>query len=137
MSREEGKKETALLFVYGTLRAGCDGPMARWLHDVTQPAGRGAVPGRLYRVADYPGFVPGPEKGAVVIGDLLVLNDPAATLAILDAHEECTPDFPEPHEYRRVRITVTTPDAQVEAWTYIYGWDVVGSPLIGSGDFLA
>jgi gamma-glutamylcyclotransferase (GGCT)/AIG2-like uncharacterized protein YtfP len=123
------------LFVYGTLRAGFDGNMARWLRSVATLTGSARAAGRLYRVADYPGFVPGAEGH--VAGDLFTLADPAGAFAILDAHEECTPAFPEPWEYRRVRISVDTPDGPAEAWTYVYARDVAGLDPIEGGDFLA
>lgn len=62
-----------LLFVYGTLRPGFDGPMAHWLADRAEWIGAGWIGGKLYQVADYPGFVPG-EVGRVR-GDLFALPD--------------------------------------------------------------
>lgn len=124
----------ALLFVYGTLRAGFDGPMARWLRGVAPVLGRATARGALYRVDTYPGFVPGDE--GVVTGDLFALPDPAALLAQLDEYEECAAHFPEPHEYRRELVTVEGLDRPVEAWTYIYARDVAGLERIAGGDFL-
>lgn len=123
-----------LLFVYGTLRPRCDGPMAVWLKGVACHVGEAVASGALYRVEEYPGFVPG--KTGRVIGDLFAMPDPAATLAALDTYEECTGDFPEPHEYRRVRLTVGRAQEAVEAWTYVYARDVARLPRIDSGDFL-
>jgi len=124
-----------LLFVYGTLRPGFDDPMADWLGKVARRAGRAVAQGRLYRVASYPAFVPGGSD--VVSGDLLALDDPAATLAVLDDYEECTGRFPEPHEYRRERLTVWGEKGPVEAWIYIYNRNVGALTRIESGDFLA
>lgn len=124
----------ALLFVYGTLRAGFDGPMARWLRGVAPVLGRATARGALYRVDAYPGFVPGDE--GVVTGDLFALADPATLLARLDEYEECAAYFPEPHEYRRELVTVQGADGPVEAWTYIYARDVAGLARIAGGDFL-
>lgn len=129
------KEDVVLLFVYGTLRIGFDGPMARWLRGVAQAAGQGQLVGRLYRVGDYPGFVPG-EEGRVT-GDLFALPDPARILAGLDDYEQCSDRWPQPHEYRRERVVVTTLDGPVEAWTYIYARDTSGLPLIAGGDFLS
>jgi gamma-glutamylcyclotransferase (GGCT)/AIG2-like uncharacterized protein YtfP len=124
-----------LLFVYGTLRPGFDGPMARWLRGVARPIRPGEVRGILYKIADYPGLVAG--EGGRVIGDLFALPDPAAILARLDDYEQCASYCPEPHEYRRARIGVTTPDGPVVAWTYIYALDVTGLSRISGGDYLA
>lgn len=126
---------TIPLFVYGTLRRGFDGAMARQLRAAARYVGSGTVAGRLYRIADYPGLVPGPD--GQVAGDLFALDDPAATLALLDEYEECAAHHPQPHEYRREQLVVETADGPVTAWTYIYARDVAGLPLIAGGDFLA
>ncbi|MEJ7925354.1 gamma-glutamylcyclotransferase family protein [Sphingobium sp. AN641] len=124
-----------LLFVYGTLRAGYDDPMAAWLHAAGRLAGRGRARGSLYRVDDYPGMVA--DDGGWVIGDIVVLDDPAAALAILDEHEQCSESWPEPREYRRERIMVVSDKHDpIEAWTYIYAHDARALERIGSGDFL-
>ena len=125
----------ALLFVYGTLRPGFGGEMAAWLAGVAEYRGRAVARGALYRVDYYPGFVPG-EAGEVV-GDLVLLRDAAALLPLIDAHEECTADFPEPHEYRRERLMVEGVMGAVEAWTYVYAYPVEGLARIVGGDFLA
>lgn len=123
-----------LLFVYGTLRAGFDGPMARRLVAEARHVGPASVAGVLLRVADYPGFVPG-DAGRVT-GDLLALDDADATLAWLDDYEQCAPHWPPPHEYRRDRRMVEGPDGPVDAWVYIYARPVAGLPVIAGGDFL-
>lgn len=109
--------------------------MARWLAARSRFIGSATAVGRLYRVADYPGFAPGGEGR--VVGDLLALVDGAATLAALDDYEECSDRFPDPHEYRRERIMVDGPDGAVMAWTYLYAWSTEGLALIEHGDFMA
>lgn len=128
------RSNDALLFVYGTLRPGFDGSMAAWLSSVAVHRGPATAPGALYRVDYYPAFVPG-DQGWVV-GDLILLPDAAALLPLIDAHEECTADFPPPHEYRRERLIVDTATGSVEAWTYVYARPVAGLERIASGDFL-
>lgn len=123
------------LFVYGTLRPGFDGDMAVRLRAVARHVGPASAAGALYLVDDYPAFLPG-TKGRVA-GDLFVLDDPASALAWLDDYEQCTPDWPQPHEYRRERLWVDRPDGRVEAWTYVYAWDMAGLKRIEGGDFLA
>lgn len=123
-----------LLFVYGTLRAGFDGPMAKWLASVASHVGPATAQGRLYHVEDYPGFVHCPS--GLVVGDLFLLPDDPAVLDRLDEHEECAAHFPAPHEYCRERLTVLSESGPVDAWTYVYSWDVSGLELIESGDFL-
>ncbi len=127
----------SLLFVYGTLRPGFDGPMALWLRGVARHVGPAQARGRLYRIDDYPGFVPG--DGEAVLGDLFALpeQEEAEVLAALDEHEQCSARWPTPHEYRRERILVNTAGGPVRAWTYIYAHDVAGLTPIAGGDFLA
>lgn len=123
------------LFVYGTLRPGFDGPMARWLRGVAHHVGPGWIEGSLYRIADYPGLVSGgPGR---VRGDLFMLPDAQALLGRLDAYEECGPAFAAPQEYRRVRRMIDTLGAPVEAWVYLYGREVTNYMRIDGGDFLA
>ena len=122
------------LFVYGTLRAGFDGLMAKWLASVACHAGPATARGRLYRVQDYPGFVPCPT--AFVVGDLFLLPKDPAVLDRLDEHEECAAHFPRPHEYRRERLIVQSESGPAQAWVYVYNRDVAGLELIESGDFL-
>lgn len=124
-----------LLFTYGTLRAGSDDPMARWLQSVSRRVGPAEASGTLYRIDYYPGFVPGGQ--GQVFGDLLHLDDPSAACAILDEHEQCSDAWPQPHEYRRERIMVTGQAGAVEAWTYVFAHDASKLERIESGDFLA
>ncbi|WP_311268686.1 gamma-glutamylcyclotransferase family protein [Sphingobium sp. WCS2017Hpa-17] len=125
----------AYLFVYGTLRAGFDGPMARWLRSAARLLGPATIGGRLYRVADYPGLVPGPV--GLVQGDLYALTDVTAILARLDEYEEIAAHHPLPHEYRRDLSVVQTTDGPVTAWIYAYAHDAKGLEPIVGGDFLA
>jgi gamma-glutamylcyclotransferase (GGCT)/AIG2-like uncharacterized protein YtfP len=125
----------AHLFVYGTLRAAFDGPMARWLRQSARLVGPATIDGALYRIADYPGLVAGPSGR--VQGDLFALTDAAAILAVLDDYEECAAHHPQPHEYRRVAMTVQAADGPVEAWVYLYARDTAGLALVANGDFLA
>lgn len=124
-----------LLFVYGTLRHGFAGPMAARLAREARWVGPAWANGRLHRVADYPGFVPGTD--GMVRGDLFALGRPRETLDWIDRYEECAPDFPQPHEYRRLRVAVRHEAVWYEAWTYCYARDVTGLPVIAGGDFLA
>lgn len=125
----------ALLFAYGTLRPGFDGEMARWLSSVARHVGAASARGMLYRIDYYPGFVP--VGSGRVTGDLFLLPDAGAVLAVIDEHEECSSRFPQPHEYRRERMAVMGPWGSVDAWTYVYARDPAGLAVIQGGDFLA
>jgi gamma-glutamylcyclotransferase (GGCT)/AIG2-like uncharacterized protein YtfP len=123
------------LFAYGTLRRGCDNSAARLVAAETCFVAPAMALGYLYQLDGYPGFVADPAGGPVA-GDLLEMRDPAALLALLDAYEECSPDFPEPHEYRRLCVPVSTAAGTRRAWTYVYAWPTDGLPLIVGGDSL-
>lgn len=106
----------ALIFVYGTLRPGGSAEArmtghGRWL-------GPASAPGRLYRIAHYPGLVADADAGEPVHGALFEAADPDALLASLDIYERCSRDDAEPHEYRRARIAVTHDGRSRMAWTY-------------------
>jgi gamma-glutamylcyclotransferase (GGCT)/AIG2-like uncharacterized protein YtfP len=124
-----------LLFVYGTLRKGCPHPMALRLANEADYHGPASASGQLYRIVDYPGFVPASEGR--VQGDLFRLFQADETLAWLDDYEECAPHFPTPQEYRRERLMVDGPCGAVEAWTYVYAPPVENLVQIEGGDFLA
>ncbi len=126
---------TSRLFVYGTLRAAFGGAQAARLSRESRPLGQARLRGQLVRIADYPGLVIGGAEW--VYGDLVDLADPAATLAWIDAYEECSSNYPLPHEYRREIISVEAAGGTTAAWTYIYARPATGLPVIDGGDFLA
>jgi gamma-glutamylcyclotransferase (GGCT)/AIG2-like uncharacterized protein YtfP len=51
-------------------------------------------------------------------------------------YEACGEGFKPPTEYLRQMLTVTSGDAAVEAWSYVYNWPVTHLPRIASGRFL-
>ena len=122
-----------LLFVYGTLRPGGSAPIAA--RAGLSHVGPARARGRLYLVADYPALIADPA-GEAVTGDLFAIAD-EATLAAIDAYEECGPDDPPPHEYARKTIMVETDTGPVIAWTYLYARDTSGLERIAGGDFLS
>lgn len=127
-----------LLFVYGTLRRGCDNDQARRLAAESEWLGRARLTGRLYRVDAYPALVPEEGEGGggeQVTGDLVRLRDPAATLAWIDAYEETGAGFSEPWEYRRGAVIVDCAGDGRRAWTYIYNRPAAGLERITPGDW--
>ena len=125
------------LFVYGTLRRGCAHPMHTVLATDSRYVGIAHYQGLLYRVSHYPGVVPSANPAQQVVGEVYQLLKPAQTLAVLDAYEECSADFPAPQEYRReLQLVVLENGSSVDAWVYIYNRDSSGLKRITSGDFL-
>ncbi|MGA0934890.1 MAG: gamma-glutamylcyclotransferase family protein [Pseudohongiellaceae bacterium] len=130
--------DTDYLFVYGTLRSDTD---ADSYHQFIKPnftrVGRATMPGRLYLIDYYPGLLPAQHPADIVIGEVQAFTGGEATLLATDQYEECAPDSPRPHLYRRVRDIATLQDGStLAAWVYLYALPVDESRLIRSGDFL-
>lgn len=122
-----------LLFVYGTLRRGSGASPAAALQAQARWLGVATTHGRLYDIGGYPGFTI-EAGGPMVEGDLFEMTEPEALLPLLDAYEECSADFPEPHDYRRERITVHLRERPTVAWTYVYARATNGLTVIGGWD---
>lgn len=129
-------QELELLFVYGTLRRDRGGGMHRYLADRAMFVGAAACRGRLYLLDGYPGAVADDSGCSLVLGELYRLQDPAATLATLDAYEECGTACGAESEYVRTVARVSLADGtEAEAWIYYYNRPVDGLVRITSGDF--
>lgn len=113
-----------LLFVYGSLRRGCDNDMARMLAAASDWLGPAHIRGRLHQVDWYPALIIDSAADRVE-GDLFRLHDAHATLSLLDHYEECTPAFPEPWEFLRIRAEIEGLDGPVRAWIYRYNRDIL------------
>jgi len=116
------------LFVYGSLRSGQAARSLIANHVIgSMPA---TVQGRLYAIADsYPGYLP--DDAGNVVGEVMVLSDLAAALALLDAYEG--EEFVrELHE-----ATLVGDGTRVWAWCYpLASPDLAeGAELIASGDW--
>ena len=110
--------------------------MHRLLYGTTL-VGTGTVPGKLYDLGNYPAAVLSDAPGTLVHGEVYLLHDPAATLALLDQYEACTPADPAPHEYARVVTTVRLEDGRsLPAQTYLYARPVDALTPVPSGDYL-
>lgn len=115
------------LFAYGSLRSGQPARSLITNHVIaSQPA---TIAGRLYAIADsYPGYLPG--EGGTVVGEVLVLGDLAASLALLDAYEG--DEF-----VRGIQEATLADGTRVSAWCYVLASPDLaeGAELIESGDW--
>ncbi len=127
------------LFVYGSLRRGCDTEMAHLLRQESSFAGEASLQGKMYRVADFPGVVDSKTPDHRVAGEVVRLNEPRTILALLDAYEGCEDlDRQRSPLYKRERRTATLSNGStLECWVYLYARAVGDLSLIESGDFLA
>lgn len=103
----------ALLYVYGTLRQGFDGLMARWLQQKADFQGSGWSRGRLYDAGAYPVMVASGRADDAVRGDVYLLAKPEVMFSRLDRYEGCSPSARPPGEYRRVRLSVAMDDGRM------------------------
>ena len=69
-------RRDSLLFVYGTLRAFVDIPMAQWLRRIARYVGSATTRGRLYDLGPYPGMRPARRRGEIVVGDVYRVTAP-------------------------------------------------------------
>ena len=125
-----------LLFVYGTLMRITDSAFHPLLLDQAEFLGTGSIAGKLYQVQNYPGAVLTESEHKRVFGEVYCLLDPKKLLSKLDAYEECTPEFPDPHEYQRRQLPVAMAAGHsLNAWVYLYNHPTTLLQLITSGDF--
>jgi gamma-glutamylcyclotransferase (GGCT)/AIG2-like uncharacterized protein YtfP len=115
---------SVLLFVYGTLKRGCQ--------NHAQMAGQAyvgearTVPGfRLFDVGGYPGLVPWPEDRDGVDGE--IWNVDASALARLDAFEGVDTGL-----YVRRPLPLQAPHAHLVVEGYLYPAPVAGRREIGN-----
>ncbi|HUV99511.1 MAG TPA: gamma-glutamylcyclotransferase family protein [Gallionella sp.] len=124
------------LFVYGTLRRDGDNDMYKLLARHARFLCDGWFNGKLYNVTYYPCAVPSDIPEDKVYGEVYELLEPEYILQKLDDYEECSEKFPPPREYRReIRSIHIANDDVIDAWIYIYNYDVGNLRQIKSGDF--
>jgi gamma-glutamylcyclotransferase (GGCT)/AIG2-like uncharacterized protein YtfP len=107
------------LFVYGTLRRGCDNQYARLLAEQGRFVSVARVPGRIYDLGSYPGAAPSDQPDEWIHGEVFSLDD--ALLTALDEYEGA--------EFKRAMVPA------IGCWIYWYVGSDTGR-AIASGDWL-
>ena len=126
------------LFVYGTLLSTAGHRNGARLQREAALIGEASMPGRLYRVAHYPGLVEGADPKLRVHGEAYALRAPAGTLKWLDAYEGIQPGKPDRNEYERVERPVRLASGeQITVWVYLYRKDVTRLRLIPDGRWVS
>jgi gamma-glutamylcyclotransferase (GGCT)/AIG2-like uncharacterized protein YtfP len=126
------------LFVYGTLRRECQHTTNLLLKNNSCYINNGYFYGKLYNVSYYPAAIISDNKNEKVYGELYYLLEPEIIFSQLDEYEECSANFPLPHEYQRLLQTVYLNDnTQKQAWVYCYQYDVSPLMQIITGDYLS
>lgn len=128
---------TEYLFVYGTLLSKLNHAMNVTLQHHGKLLGPATCPGKLYRIAWYPGLMHSKYEKYIVKGELYQLHETENLFRILDEYEGINPLYPTEGEYKRVKRTVTFEGDTLESWVYLYQGVRKGLRLIRSGDFLA
>jgi len=126
------------LFVYGSLRSGFQSPAYEYISRYFHLVGEAKVKGKLYDMGSYPAGIPAHDDN-FIIGELYELNDPDEfhwAFAQLDDYEGVTVESDEIQLYRREIAEVHTQKGIIQAWIYWYNRDIVGKPLIASGDLI-
>ena len=134
---------TPYIFVYGTLmsksRSQIDDIFDRHTTLVTDAT----VNGKLYLVErpdgslKYPGLVLSKNDDDIVYGEVFRISGTKEILKKLDEYEECAPESPKPHEYRREVIDIKGPSGEaLRAFAYIYNRNIDNLELIESGSFV-
>jgi gamma-glutamylcyclotransferase (GGCT)/AIG2-like uncharacterized protein YtfP len=124
----------AHLFVYGSLMSTAGHPMGARLRREARLLGPASICGRLYRVSWYPGAVESGDPAHRVHGELYALDDPARSLAWLDAYEGIAPGSRESGEYTRdERPALLASGEPVTAWVYLYRKPVDPAHLVADG----
>lgn len=123
------------LFVYGTLRRAQNGS----LHpDLKQAVffSDAHVDGKLFLIAHYPGIVLGDDSYHTVRGEIYHLPNPEQQLQKLDDYEECSPQFPLPHEYQRTTCIATLLNgSSIKTWIYTFQYATDQLTHLSNGDF--
>lgn len=112
------------LFIYGSLRTTEGHPIHNYLRSLSDFLGDASIGGIMVDLGGYPGLLPSGDPNERVQGELYRIHPGAsdALFDVLDHHEGCSEDDPEPHEFFRHRQDVTLlHDQQLyEAWVYLY-----------------
>jgi gamma-glutamylcyclotransferase (GGCT)/AIG2-like uncharacterized protein YtfP len=128
-------KRDSLLFVYGTLRAFVDIPMARRLRAAGLHVGTARTPGRLYDLGPYPGLKEARRRGEWVVGDLYALSGCRKVLRVLDRYEAGAAGRERARFVRVSAIVCQAGGRRRSAWLYLYRPPVRAGARIRSGDY--
>jgi gamma-glutamylcyclotransferase (GGCT)/AIG2-like uncharacterized protein YtfP len=127
------QQRDSLLFVYGTLRAFCAGPMARRLRKHARHVCAARVRGRLYDCGQYPGMRPARGRGEWVVGDVYRILR-RTVLAVLDRYEAVAVAAG-PRFVRRIRSAYDGRQRRRDVWVYEHRGPLLRCKRIAHGDY--
>ncbi len=130
---------SSYLFVYGTLRKRCSFLMHNLIDRYSNFFANGFVYGKLYEIDNYPGIVLSNDIQNIVYGEVYKIKSYKVDymLNLLDEYEECSKNFPKPHEYKRVITDVILMNGKrLKSWIYEYNYSIRNLECIKSGDYI-
>lgn len=124
------------LFAYGFLKSRFHGNQSTQTPNFeAKLLGAGLYRGKIYRVASYPGVVYLPNDHYHVRGEIFELNNPEASLRLLDQYEHAHPFIINNPDYKRVLRPILFNQKTIECWVYEYLLDIDPKTEIESGEF--
>ncbi len=124
--------------MYGSLRKGFNSDAYNYISKYFSFVANAKVKGKLYDLGDYPAAIPTNEN-IFIVGELYCLkneNEYSWAMEQLDDYEGIHVEEGERPLYRREPATIILENKNVVAWIYWYNDDILGMPLITSGDVL-
>lgn len=129
------------LFVYGTLMHNFPNKMAEFLRKNSEFVEKGTVSGILYIVTNwhfpYPIAVLKDNSIQKIHGEIFQIHTEKVkeVFEVLDKYEGVGDEFPQPNEYERKQIKVSTQAKEYLCWAYSSLAESHNLPRISSGDF--
>ena len=127
---------TDCLFVYGTLLSGAGNAMSKRLAREAWSLGPAHTSGRLYDFGKWPGLRQSKEDELYVHGEVYRLNEPATSLAWLDAYEGIGPEVLNPEYRRLIGRAELSSGLGIETWIYVYQWSTEAGRELPDGRWL-
>ncbi len=122
------------IFVYGTLKQNIKKSKYNLISNFTKFVDYGYTYGTLYQISYYPAAKL--NTNSKIYGEIYYIKDKDKLFEIVDEYEECTPKYPNPHEYKRVITDVfTNKNYKLQAWIYEYNLNTNYLKPILSGIF--
>lgn len=123
-------------FAYGTLQTEFNIPLRHQITNMLEAVGKAYFLGRLFEIDKYPAAILDNTHCYKIHGQVFkVKNKEVWTL--MDEYEECSAEFPEPHEYERKIIEIYTETGdKINAWAYLYKYNTKSRYEIKTGNYL-
>jgi gamma-glutamylcyclotransferase (GGCT)/AIG2-like uncharacterized protein YtfP len=127
------------LFVYGSLRSGFHHPAFEYISRHFLFVDNGKIKGVVYDIGAYPGAIKTADQ-SFIVGEVYVIRNEDEfdwAIAQLDDYEGVDAEEGETPLFRRALAEVFLDNGEkTNAWVYWFNSDVVGKPVITSGDTL-